>query len=426
MYQKAIALSRSTEFKNLVVYGIGQGFNLLTPLLAIPYIISVCGLANYGKAAFAMALMFFLMVFVDFGSDIAGVKAVATNRDNEQKLQKILVTTYAAKSCMLLLVLVIMVLLFLFFPYFEDERTLFLLSLPILIGQLLNPTWFLQGVEHFTQITIINVLSKLLYVAGVFVFVKEQQDYIWVNVLWGVGMIVTNAASFLYLAVKFKLNFKGIRFHQVKEHLSLGFPIFSSQVFVAAQLYSPLIFVGLLGTSALAGIYRVVDQVIVIFKTYILLFFNFVFPRICYLLATDGRSGVRYWYRYNGLNFLFVSTAMALIHYFAEPIAAFFTDSDIASITPLLRIAVWIPVLMAISVPLKQLVLATNHNRFYVNLTIILVIGNVAAMALALTSYGISGVLYALIFTELLFILAYFARIKNNVLQPDSENKSYF
>ena len=81
------------QFQKLSVYGFGQLFNLVTPLLVVPYIVGVCGEENFGKTAVGMAIAFFLIVFIDFGSDIIGVRQVAVNRDNPEQLNKVFTTT---------------------------------------------------------------------------------------------------------------------------------------------------------------------------------------------------------------------------------------------------------------------------------------------------------------------------------------------
>ena len=133
------------QFQKLSVYGFGQLFNLVTPLLVVPYIVSVCGEENFGKTAVGMAIAFFLIVFIDFGSDIIGVREVAVNRDNPEVLNKIFTTTYVVKGIILLLVLTVAGIIFHSFPYFKSEKIMFTLGLSVLIGQFLNPTWFLRN-----------------------------------------------------------------------------------------------------------------------------------------------------------------------------------------------------------------------------------------------------------------------------------------
>ena len=97
VYKKIKTLITNKQFSNLIIYGLGQGFNLITPLLVIPYIVSKCSIENFGKTSIGMAISFFLMVFIDYGSDIIGVKETAVNRDNPKQLEKIITTTFCAK-----------------------------------------------------------------------------------------------------------------------------------------------------------------------------------------------------------------------------------------------------------------------------------------------------------------------------------------
>ena len=128
------------QFQKLSIYGFGQLFNLVTPLLVVPYIVSVCGEENFGKTAVGMAIAFFLIVFVDYGSDIIGVREVAVNRDNFKALNKIFTTTYVVKAIILIVVLVITSIVFMSFPYFKTESKMFFLGLLVLIGQFISPS----------------------------------------------------------------------------------------------------------------------------------------------------------------------------------------------------------------------------------------------------------------------------------------------
>lgn len=121
MKQKIKSVIKSDFVKKFSIYGFGQLFNLVTPLLVVPYIVSVCGEENFGKTAVGMAIAFFLIVFVDYGSDIIGVREVAVNRDNHKLLNKIFTTTYAVKAIILIAVLVITSIVFLSFTYFKTE-----------------------------------------------------------------------------------------------------------------------------------------------------------------------------------------------------------------------------------------------------------------------------------------------------------------
>lgn len=410
--KRTLSIFINKQFNNLIIYGFGQGFNLITPLLVVPYIISICGVANYGKVSIAMAIFFFLMVFIDYGSDIIGVKEVAINRENPIRLEKIFITTFSTKLILLLLTLFISALLFYFVPFFNSERTLFFLGLPILVGQFINPTWYLQGIENFKWITILTIVSKLIYLLGIFFFIQQKSDYIFINLFWGIGTVLAHGLAFFYIIKKNSFSFQNTIKAEVISLLKSNFSLFSSQIFVSLQMYAPIMLIGFLGSNLMAGQYKIVEQIIVIFKTYIYLFFNFVYPRICYLLETNIQKGIRFWKTFNGLNFIFILLSMFLLFSFSVPVVSYFSKTAVIEISNLLQFALLIPILLAISIPLKQLVLGLNNQKFYVRITMTMVIINLLVMVVIIPYFKIFGVFSTLILTELATICIYYFNVK--------------
>ena len=403
------------QFQKLSVYGFGQLFNLVTPLLVVPYIVSVCGEENFGKTAVGMAIAFFLIVFIDFGSDIIGVREVAVNRDNPEVLNKIFTTTYVVKGIILLLVLTVASIIFHSFPYFKSEKIMFTLGLSVLIGQFLNPTWFLQGIENVKWITLLNIVSKCIYLVGIFFTIKKESDYIYINLWWGLGMIVSNFLVFIWIIKKHQFSFLLVNKDEVFKHIRNDFSMFSSQIFVSLQLYAPVVLISYFGNNLMAGQYRIVEQIIVIFKTYIFLFFNYVFPRVCYLIETDFKRGLKNWIIYNGINFVFVTMGMLFFHIYSYEIVSYFNPTNRYVLSNLLEVAVFVPLILAISIPLKQLVLAYNYKRFYVYLTSVMVLFNLLAIVILLPKFQVYGVFYSLIATDLIVIIFYLYQLKKNL-----------
>jgi O-antigen/teichoic acid export membrane protein len=411
MIKKTKTFLKNKQNTNLIVYGFGQGFNLVTPLLVVPYIVSICGVENFGKASIAMAISFFLMVFIDYGSDIIGVKEAAVNRQNSEELEKIFITTFCSKAVLLVLVLTLSTLFFYVVPFFYKDKSLYLLGLPVLLGQCINPTWFLQGIENFKWITILTIVSKLIYLFGIFFFINQKADYIFINLWWGIGTTLSNGFAFYYIFRKHKFSFSKLKKANIIALLKGNFSMFFSQIFVSLQMYSPIMLIGFFGNNLLAGHYKIVEQIIVVFKTYIYLFFNFVYPRVCYLLEKNIKEGFRFWKTYNGVNFVFIVLSMGGIYFFSSQAVCFFTKTDVVEISNLLKLAVLIPIALSLSIPLKQLLLGFNQPQLYIRITMIMVIVNVLLMIVLLPYYGLKGVIISLIISELLTIGIYYYNI---------------
>lgn len=416
MLKKSILyIKKQEQFRNLIIYGFGQFFNLATPLLVAPYLVYICGEENYGKIGVALALSFFLIVIVDYCSDIIGVKDVSKNRENQKELNRILATTYGAKLILLIITLLGMSVLYCSVPYFEKEQTLFFLSFSILIGQFINPTWFLQGIENFKWITSINIASKVVYVIGVFFCVKTNDDYIFANLCWGIGMILPNAIASVYFFSKFDISFSDTTFKEIRNLIKENFSMFFSQIFLSMQLYSPIILISFFGNNVMAGQYKIVEQIVVMFKTYIYLFFNYMYPRVCFLIEKNIKDALRFWKVYNGGNLIFIFLSMGIVYLFSKEIVTYFNPKEIDLISDLLRFAVLIPFLISISNPLKQLVLGMELQKFYIRLTMIMVAFNLVCMILLLTYLKIYGVIASLVIAEALTIVIYLIAIKSRI-----------
>jgi O-antigen/teichoic acid export membrane protein len=415
IYKLLNIIKQNKQFNNLIIYGIGQGFNLITPLLVIPYIVSKCGVENYGKASIGMAISFFLMVFVDYGSDIIGVKEVAVNRDNKIQLEEIFITTYTSKFLLLIGTLLVTSLLFCFVPFFVKEKQLFFLCLPILVGQFINPTWYLQGIENFKWITFLTITSKLIYLSGIFLFIQHKSDYVLINLFWGIGTIISNGITLIYLFNKNSYSVKKASIKDALIQIKDNFSIFTSQIFVSLQMYAPIMLLGFFGNNLMAGHYKIIEQIIVIFKTYIFLFFNFVYPRVCYLLETNLKKGIVFWKTYNGVNFVFIALIMFVIYLIAPQVVTYFTKTNINVISNILQFAILLPILLAISIPLKQLVLGFNHKIFYIKTTMIMVIFNLIGIILIIPYLKIFGVFLSLILTEFITIVIYYFKIRKEI-----------
>ena len=422
MKQKIYNILKSDFFKKFSIYGFGQFFNLVTPLLLIPYIVKVCGEENFGKVSVALAISFVLIVFIDYGSELVGVRDITINRNDKKELQRIFLTNLVSRFLVLILVLVVSLVLIFCFPFLQSETILFALSLLIILGQYLNQSWFLQGVDNINWISISNIISKIIYVIGVLVLVVKKEDYIYVNFSFGLGTIISNGIFTYLIFKKYDFKFEKISKREIKDFLKRDFKMFSSQIFVAIQLYSPVVLVSFFGNNFMAGQYRIVEQIIVTFKTYIFLFFNFTYPRVCNDINNNPSKAKRNWLIINTVNVLFIVFLMLILYFNSELIVTFFNATTVFDLSNLLKIAIFIPILLAISISLKQLVLGYNFQKQYVLITTVSVIISLILIVLFLPIYKLQGVFYSLIITEVIVIIFYLFCIRkrpNHFLAKD-------
>lgn len=411
---KQLKTINTTKTFDFFIYGFGQALNLVSPFLVAPYIISTCGVANFGKSGVAMAIAFFLIVLIDYGSDIVGVKEIAVNRENRSQLKKIFATTFAAKLFLLLVLLTFLSCCYVFIPFFNNEKALYFLTFPILIGQFLNPTWFLQGTDNFRGITSLNLFSKIFYLVTIFLIIKKPEDYIYINFLWGFGMIIPFAVGTIICINRYDIKMADFEVKATQLFLKNHFNFFVSQLFLSLKNYAPLVVVSFLGGYFIAGQYSIIEKIIMPFRSYLQIIFRFFYPKLCFELSISQQKGIALWRKINTVNLLFVLILLALVYVYSAQILLFFKVKlvTLEEMQSLLKYSLLIPLLLTISFIFEQLLLSSGNKQAYIKVTIITVVINSILLPVLFWRFELLGLISAIIITEIIVIALYMLILK--------------
>lgn len=404
-----MSIFNKKKIKDFFVYGFGQAINLISPFLVMPFLIYICGQENYGKIGVGFAFALILNSIVDYGSYINGVKNISINRENKKVLEVNFSSIYLSKLILLVIVIFLATIMIVFIPFFSKEKTTFLLSLFIVVGQFVNPAWFFQGVENFKWISTINVISKLIYIALVLIFIREKNDFIFANFYLGLGAIIGNSIGIVWLINHYSFSFKNFSIEPALKILKDEFHFSTSQLFLSLYQFFPIILISYISGNFIAGQFRVIDQIVTVFKTYLNMFFYFVYSNICFELNKSYHYGIKVWKQYNGYNFLALVVLLFIVFYNSEFILSYtkIDKTQVAILTPYFQFALLIPLLTAISQPLRQLMFAFNKNSIYIKITLITTILNFIFLMFFVIKMGLKGAFLAIIIVEIIIILLY-------------------
>lgn len=395
--------------KNFVIYGIGQIINLVSPLLVVPYLVAICEKEGLGKIGVGFSFALILNVLVDYGSYINGTKEISINRNNPEIIKKKIVSIYVMKLFLTVILLFAALVLIYFVPFFNKEQAVFFFSFLYVIGQLINPTWIFQGLENYKWISFINIISKIIYVAGVFIFIHKKDDYIYANAYLGLGLIISSLIGLASLIKKYNLRFYNNVAKDALQLLKEEFSLTFSQLFLSFYQYLPIMIISYVGGNGMAGQYRIIEQIIMTFRTYLQMFFNFIYADVCLQIHLNLKKGIYNWLKYNGLNYLFVLSLVFIAFVLTEQILLYFNipSNELESMAFFFRLGLIIPIFMAISFALKQLLFALDRNRVYIHITIGSSVFSLLVFFLLVKNIGLQGAFIATIIIELLVIIAY-------------------
>lgn len=182
--------------KNFFYSSILTSANYIFPLLTYPYVSRVLGVTNIGICNFIDSIINYYVLFSAMGILSVGIREVAASRNDRQSLSKTFSSLLCLNAVSTTIVLVLLVIsIFTVDRLYEYKELMFVGFFKVLANYLLIE-WFYKGIEDFKYITMCNLFTKVLYVVGVFVFVRESADY---GIYYLLSMLMIAGSAFINL-----------------------------------------------------------------------------------------------------------------------------------------------------------------------------------------------------------------------------------
>ena len=125
----------------------------------------------------------------------------------------------------------------------------YLFFIPMLVGILLTPTWFFLGVEKMRFITIINLVSKIVFVLLTLFFIKKESHYIYISLFQSIGYMISGIAAQIIIFKSFKIKLLFIPFKEVVYSLKESLSSFLTLVTPAIYTNSAIFLIGFYSTT---------------------------------------------------------------------------------------------------------------------------------------------------------------------------------
>lgn len=363
-----------------------QGVNYLLPLLSFPYLFRVLGIEKWGAVTFGYAFIQYFVMLTDFGFNLSGTKYISEHRNSPTTINQYLNAAMIGRLCLALFSLAILIILTVTFSKFRDEALFYILYFGIVIGNVMFPMWFFQGMETMKYMTLFNILSKALSIIPFFLFVHEPNDYILVPLFYSFGFIM---AGFISLFIIYKK--MGMIWFLPKTKLIISALIDSSTYFLSrlsTSLFttSNTFIIGLFLGNTAAGYYSAAEKLYQAYNQLLLPFSGVLFPHIA--KSKDTSFFKKIYYRISFSNIVCVILAITLSSYIIQIVYGEIVPESLSVFkTLLLACFVTIPS-MLLGYPFLA---AMGHPKF-TNLTLMIVSFVHICGLLILTIFGLLNV----------------------------------
>jgi len=266
-------------YKNFLFLFVVQFSNYVLPFLVIPLLTRALGMDGYGKYAFYLGIANFLLVFIRFGFEFSATRQISISSENINKVGEIVGAVLQIKLVLLAITLLVYTSVILILKPDEQNNLLVIGGALLLIGQMLLPVWYFQGMQQMKYVTFYTVITKIVYVGALFSVIRVNSDYGLAVVIYGGAFFVAGLLSigqvFKQVPVKLTLSKPLLR-----QTLQEALPFFTSRIFVATYTSSLIPLIGFIGGPTQVAIYSASEKLYLAAQSVMHPLTNALFPDI--------------------------------------------------------------------------------------------------------------------------------------------------
>ncbi|RKO62837.1 oligosaccharide flippase family protein [Caldibacillus debilis] len=329
----------NTVFSNTIFLYIMQLSGYIFPFLTFPYLTRVLGPEKYGMVVFGTATMTYFQMLIDFGFILSATKECSVNRNNNEKLRVIVSSVIQAKMFLAFIGLIIIVMLVSYFNSFKNIRLFLLLSFIQIFFTIFIPDYFFRGIEKMNIIMYRTIISKLITTFLIFIFIKDQGDYIYIPIVYSIGNMWVVFSSWYILIKRFNIKFKLTTLTNTFRTLKDSSIFFLSRIATTAYGASNTFVLGLTNNSTIVAQFGTANTLISGLRGLFSPIADSIYP---YMVNKKNFRLVK-WILYISSPIIIISTIILCIY--AEPIILFIAGRNYIEAVPVFRLLLIIFVL---------------------------------------------------------------------------------
>jgi len=239
-----------------------QVVNYLLPLVTLPYLVRVLGPEKFGLVAFAQAFIMYFTILTNYGFNLSATREISINRENKERVAEIFSSVIAIKILLGILSFIILAAILAFIPRFGNDWLVYIFAFGMVLGNILFPVWFFQGMERMKYITILNIVARGIFTVCIFIFIRKMADYLYVPLINSVGFLAAGGLSLRIVFKDFGIRYSFPTIEAIKYQLKEGWHVFISTASISLYTTSNAFILGIFTNNTIVGYYSAAEKLI--------------------------------------------------------------------------------------------------------------------------------------------------------------------
>lgn len=414
-------LSRLKKFDNTLILNIFSlsSINIIrfiVNLITLPHLIGIYGPERWGEIVFLQIIINYFIWLIDWSLDQHSSKLISVNENNPHIQNQIFKSSISAQF--LILVICLFILNF-YSILFALNKHIYFYSNLILIGNFLQPHWYLYGREKIYESAIILLINRLLFSLFVLKFINQNSiidDYF---LLLGISSFITGIIFSVRIFTHYNIRPEITDFKSGVLVLRKSFRLFVSGIWEALKNSLASILIGSYIGQFDLGIFNIAERIKSLAVQTLHPITQSIFPRISKKYSKDKKEANKSFLKILIFNLSVTFTIYVFVNLYIYQIVNYFSEDYVKEIVSVLRILIILFILDNANEQFMSNYFVTNNMYNFINnnkiFKFILFISLIFPL---MHKFEIMGVAFSILISELvglIIVIKKFCLTKNYV-----------
>lgn len=383
--------------------GLIQAVSLGLPLLTFPYLVQVLGITLFGVMALATAVMHYVNVLIDYGFNLTATRQVAQDRDDVHAVSVLYSRVQCIKFGIGLFCAFFILIIQWATDWLNGYEVLYWLVFLYALTAGLFPTWLFQGMEKMYTVFLLNVSSKLIFTLGVFMFVKEKDDYLFVPFLTLIGTFLTLMLGSFFVIRHFHLRWIWPNRQDILDQLKLSWYMFLSQLKITLFSNTNVVILGVLAGPVAVGYYAGAEKLMRALAQLQTPITQALFPQVRQMMVSDQSYAMARLRQFAVIGSCLYIVVLSVVFVLSDWLCQLLFATDGVEIAVLLRWMLPIPLCIYLNnIFGTQVMLNMGRDRAFFWVLVCVAAFSLVTCIILVTYFQGIGATLALLFTEIL------------------------
>lgn len=276
----------SKIIKNALYQGAFQVLSVILPLITVPIVSHRIGPKGLGLFNYSNSIVNYFVLVAGLGLVSYGVREIAAVRDSSEKMKQ----TFWELEWFNIVFSTLATITYIVLSFFLSDSWIYHIQVLIMIGTVLDISWFFAGIEDFKLVSLVSIFVKFISFFLIILYIKSSRDLpLYVMIV----SMSTLLSQFIFwpLAIK-KVGFRIIPLKIAFRHFKGAISFFTGRI--ASTVYTNLnkTLLGLLTSVSMVAYFSNTVLIINVVVTMLTTIDTVLLPRMTNLVSNQEEDSM--------------------------------------------------------------------------------------------------------------------------------------